>query len=261
MQLIKIKKLPTEQLFSIGIGLIALFLFIISCSTDDEAETTILGDVSIANVVQSRYGSAVTISTSGSNIILKSNGLPDHKTPYWGAGNVLYEDFPTGHAPNVNTTMIAQNYVMTIPANPNSASNKEATSLGAIGLALNGVPIFNDREGGNQPLDASTITTFDSSGAHPAPGKDYHYHTTGKYVSDNDANLIGFLRDGFPLYGRKDADGTYPTLDAYGGHNGTTADFPNGIYHYHASNVNYLNTGYYVLKAGSYYGTKGSLTN
>ena len=130
-----------------------------------------------------------------------------------------------------------------------------------IGMALNGVPLFNDREGGNVSLDAMTITTFDYSGAHPAPSKNYHYHTTGRYTSMDDAKLIGFLRDGFPIYGRKDTTGIYPTLDSYGGHFGPTQDFTSGIYHYHASNVNYLNTGYYILKAGSYYGTKGTFTN
>jgi hypothetical protein len=77
----------------------------------------------------------------------------------------------------------------------------------------------------------------------------------------DDAKLIGFLRDGFPIYGRKDTTGVYPTLDVYGGHFGPTQDFPDGIYHYHASNVNYLNSGYYILKAGSYYGNKGTFTN
>ena len=222
------------------------------------------GAVDITDVVKAKFTSAVTISVSGSGkkrcITLKSNGLPDHKTPYWGLGNALYEAFPSGHQANANTEMIEQSYVMKIPTNPDEASSKEATSLGEIGMALNGVAIFNDREGGNVPLDAITLTTFDNSGGHPAPGKNYHYHTTGKYTSVDDAKLIGFLRDGFPIYGRKDTTGIYPTLDEYGGHFGPTQDFPNGIYHYHASNVNYLNTGYYILKWGSYYGTKGTFT-
>mgnify|MGYP002633350337 CR=1 FL=1 len=246
-----------------GLSLLAISFILYSCNKDDDSTTVTptTGAVSILSTVQTKYKSMVTISTSGTSITLKSNGLPDHKTPYWGVGNALYEDFPAGHAPNVNTSMTAQNYVMTIPTNPSVATSHEATVLGAIGMALNGVAIYNDREGGNIPLDAQTLTTLDYSGAHPAPGMVYHYHTTGRYVSENDSNLIGFLRDGFPIYGQKDADGTYPAnLDAYGGHTGVTTDFSDGIYHYHASNVNYLNSGYYVLKAGSYYGTKGTFT-
>jgi len=246
-----------------ALSLLVIAIFIYSCKKAGSIVST--GAISVTSVVQSKFTSAVTVSTSGSgtksSITLKSNGLPDHKTPYWGVGNALYEDFPSGNQANANTTMIAQSYAMTIPTNPNEASTKEETSLGAIGMALNGVALFNDREGGNVPLEAMTLTTFDYSGAHPSPGKDYHYHTTGKYTSVEDAKLIGFLRDGFPIYGRKDTTGVYPTLDDYGGHTGPTQDFPNGIYHYHASNVNYLNSGYYILKAGSYYGTKGTFTN
>jgi len=250
-----------------GLCVLALTISIHSCTKDDISSGSIIstGSVSVTSVIQSKFSSAVAISTSSSgntsSITLKSNGLPDHKTPYWGLGNALYEAFPSGHQANANTEMIAQNYSMTIPSNPDEAPSKEATSLGEIGMALNGVALFNDREGGNIPLDAMTLTTFDASGAHPAPPKNYHYHTTGKYTSVDDAKLIGFLRDGFPIYGRKDTTGVYPTLDAYGGHFGPTQDFPNGIYHYHASNVNYLNSGYYILKAGSYYGNKGTFTN
>ncbi len=235
----------------------------LGCKKNSTEAATTTGSVDITSAVQSNYLSAyVTISTSNNSIVLKSDGLPhNHKTPYWGVGNALYEDFPSGYHANVNTTMSAHNLTMTIPAKPAVSSSHEATSLGAIGMAVNGVQIFNDREGGNVPLDALTITTFDYSGAHPGPGMDYHYHTTGRYTSIDDAKLFGFLRDGFPIYGRKDTTGVYPTLDAYGGHFGPTQDFPNGIYHYHASNVNYLNTGYYILKAGSYYGTKGTFTN
>ncbi len=216
--------------------------------------------IDITSVAQSGYMGSVAVNTWGDKLVIKSNGLPDHKTPYWGVGNALYEDFPTGYHANRNATMSAHNYTMTIAGKPNDATSKEETTLGPIGMALNGVPIFNDREGGNFPLDALTITTFDFSGAHPGPAKDYHYHTTGRYTSQDDAKLIGFLRDGFPIYGRKDTTGVYPTLDSYGGHTGPTQDFPSGIYHYHASNVNYLNTGYYVLKAGSFYGSKGTFT-
>ncbi len=248
-----------KTIFKLSVVIVSL---IVSCSSSDPTPVTVpSGSVSITDVVKSKYKSAVTITVGTTSIVLKSNGLPDHKTPYWGVGNALYEDFPNGHHTNVNTSMTDHNYSMTIPVNPTAASTHEATSLGPIGMALNGVPIYNDREGGNVALDALTITTFDYSGAHPGPGKDYHYHTTGTYLTVDDANLVGILRDGFPIYGRQDKDGTYPVdLDAYGGHTKATAEFLDGIYHYHASNVNYLNTGYYILKAGSYYGTKGTFT-
>jgi hypothetical protein len=217
--------------------------------------------VSIASVVTTRYSSAVSVSTSGNSLVLRSEGVPNHVTPYWGTGHPLYEAQLAGRSLTPET-LRTQTFVMTIPATPAAASSKEATSLGAIGMALNGVAIYNDREGGNVPVSANVLLTMDRAGAHNGPGGVYHYHFDGDFTSKDDARLIGFLRDGFPIYGRKDQSGAYPSdLDANGGHTGTTADFSSPIYHYHASTVNYLNGGYYILKAGSYHGTKGTFTS
>jgi len=249
-----------------NIFLSALALSVItvsSCkkSTDDTGTGTTPGTVSTTSVVTAKYTSAVTIATSGGSITLRSNGTPAHVSPYWGVGNALYEA-PSLPGQTTNPGIIGvQNYAMTIPTNPAEASTKEATTLGPIGMALNGVPIYNDREGGNVPVDAGVLTSMDRAGAHPGPGNTYHYHFTGDFTGNDDANLIGFLRDGFPIYARKDNDGSYPTnLDANGGHVGTTADFPTAIYHYHASNTAYMGSRFYVLKAGSYNGTKGTFT-
>lgn len=252
---------------------ISVFLFIIftlsfcnktdnnTTSTPNTTSTTKDGAISITSVVQSKYTSAVTISTSGNSIVLKSNGTPDHVTPYWGKGNTLYEA-PSLTGQTVNPgNLQSQVFAMTIPSNPNEATTKEATSLGPIGMALNGVAIYNDREGGNVPVNAGTLLSFDRGGAHSGPGGLYHYHFTGDWIGNDDAKLIGFLRDGYPIYARKDKDGTYPSsLDANGGHISVTNEFPNGIYHYHASNTAYMGGRFYVLKSGSYYGTKGTFT-
>ena len=235
-----------------------------SCSKDDDTTTATPINpntgVSILSTVQAKYKSMVTISTSGSSITLKSNGTPDHVSPYWDATNALYEAQISGST--VNPGKIGtQNYAMTIPTNPAEASTKEVTTLGPIGMALNGVPIYNDREGGNVPVNAGVLGSFDRAGAHPGPGNTYHYHCTGDFTGNDSANLIGFLRDGFPIYARKDNDGSYPTnLDANGGHVGTSADFSTPIYHYHASNTAYLGSRFYILKAGSYHGSKGTFT-
>ena len=243
---------------------LALSAFVVSSckkSTTDTGTGTTTGNVSTTAIVTAKYKSAVTISTSGSSITLKSNGTPDHVTPYWGSGHALYEA-PTLPGQTVNPgNLQAQVFVMTIPTNPVEVSSKEATSLGPIGMSLNGVAIYNDREAGNLPVDAGTLLSFDRGGAHSGPGGLYHYHFTGDFIGNDDAKLIGFLRDGFPIYSRKDNDGTYPSnLDANGGHTGTTADFSTAIYHYHATNTAYMGGRFYVLKAGSYHGTKGTFT-
>ena len=246
----------------LALGLFLSISLIAACSKDNNAISVapVAGTATITEVVKASFKSPVTISTSGNTITLKSAGVPDHVTPYWGAGNALYEAQTAGKGvtPGIIGT---QTFTMTLSTTPAEAATKEATSLGPIGMALNGVAIFNDREGGNVPVDAQVLSTFDRAGAHVGPGALYHYHSDGAFTSKDDAKLIGFLRDGFPIYGRKDNDGTYPTnVDANGGHTGATADFSDGIYHYHASNVNYQNSGYYILKAGAYHGTKGAFT-
>lgn len=229
-----------------------------SPSTTTTPTTT--GSTSIASVVSSRYKSAVTREVGASSIVLRSQGLPDHVTPYWGVGHAMYEAQIAGGSLTPGN-LGAQTFVMTIPASPAEAASKEATALGPIGMALNGVAIYNDREGGNVPVDSAVLQTFDRGGGHSGPGALYHYHFDGEFTSYDDANLIGFLRDGFPIYGRKDADGSYPsTLDSNGGHVGTTADFATAIYHYHSSRTAYMNSRFYVLKSGSYHGTKGTFT-
>lgn len=237
----------------------------VACGSDSPSSatsttTTTPGSVSITSVVSGRYKGAVTKAVGATSIVLRSEGVPDHVTPYWGVGNPLYEEQLSGQTLTPGN-LVTQTFVMTIPTNPAEASTKEATSLGPIGMALNGVAIYNDREGGNVAIEANTLTTFDRGGGHSGPGGLYHYHFDGDFTSYDDANLIGFLRDGFPIYGRRDPDGSYPSnLDTDGGHVGTTADFATAIYHYHTSRVSYLNSRFYILKSGSYHGTKGTFT-
>lgn len=248
---------------------VLIFSLLLACSSkaNDGIEIDTTGDengVDISSVVKKNYVNAYTEGVSvlvGDNgIQVSSTGLPDHKTPYWGEGHEMFEDFPGANHANMNTTMTTFNYVMTIPTNPVEASVKEETELGPVGMALNGVPIYNDFEGGGM-LEENAWGTFDASGAHPGPREDYHYHCEGTYLTVDDANLIGFLRDGFPIYGRKDMDGIYPNdLDENGGHVGVTDDFSEAIYHYHVSNEMYSTSGLYVIKSGAYHGTKGTFT-
>lgn len=248
----KIIQFATFSLFAISTTVY------LSCSSDSSTSDA---SATVPTVFSANYKSAVTLSATTTTVTMKSEGLPDHVTPYWGSGNALYEEQISGHVVNPGS-MQSQNFVMTIPLNPTEASSKEETSLGPIGMALNGVAIYNDREGGNVPVDAGTLLSFDRAGAHSGPGGLYHYHFNGDFTTDDDANLLGWLRDGFPIYGRKcSATNDYAAgLDVNGGHTTATTEYPTGIYHYHCSNVNYMDSGYYILKAGSYHGTKGTFT-
>lgn len=212
--------------------------------------------------VFSKFSSTVTISTEGDYVVLKTNGLPDHKSPYYIGTqweSTLYEAYNgTNPAFNLNPNRIAaQNLTFKIPINPAEASTHAATPLGPIGISVNGVPMFNQYAGPSQPL-TNEINSFDQYNGHPQQQGQYHYHVEPLYITANKGSdaLIGFLLDGFPVYGPKENGVTIMNadLDTYHGHFAVTADYPSGIYHYHiTADAPYIN-------GSGFYGTKGSVT-
>jgi hypothetical protein len=102
------------------------------------------------------------------------------------------------------------------------------------------------------------IVSFDYTGAHTGP-QSYHYHIEPVAWSNDDSELIGIISDGFFVYGRRDADDTYPAdLDASGGHVGPTPHNSAGEYHYHIQNEAYLGQ-YYIIFPGDYQGTPSAI--
>jgi hypothetical protein len=107
---------------------------------------------------------------------------------------------------------------------------------------------------GAQWADTVTITVdgipfIDACGGHPLPnGLSYHYHGIPFCVTDavdtagEHSALIGYLFDGYPIYGPQDVGGEVPTdLDACLGHWGSTPDFAEDTYHYHVTaDANYI---------------------
>ena len=129
------------------------------------------------------------------------------------------------------------------------------TAMGPIGVSLNGVPFYNQYAGGGAPL-SNEINSFDQYNGHPAPGRSggggrYHYHMEPFWLTQNYGKntLLGFLLDGFPIYGPEENGDELKSsdLDNHHGHAHPTSDFPDGIYHYHiTSDAPYLNgIGYY----------------
>ncbi|WP_316768446.1 YHYH protein [Pedobacter frigiditerrae] len=215
----------------------------------------------VPDVYKKIYG-ASSITSDGTYITIKTTGLPDHKSAYYATSNTLYEAFTGttfgGFAFNKNpSTLAAQNYTFKIPLNPAVNAAHATTPMGPMGVAINGIPLYNQYAGGGAALSGE-IVSFDQGWGHPDPGSHYHYHvepiklTTAK---GSDA-LMGFLLDGFPVYGPKENGATVATasLDVYHGHTSVTADYPAGIYHYHFStDAPYLN-------GNGFYGTAGTVT-
>ncbi|MEL7269842.1 MAG: YHYH protein [Bacteroidota bacterium] len=249
--------------------LLGAIFFMQSCNSDDTAEpddTDVIDDPSDAvstplSAFDEFNPDAVTISFDGTVITIESNGVPNHTSPYWEETNPLYIEPVVAVALTPGRIGGNRSYTVTVPAAPEIASSSTATGLGAIGIAVTGVPIFNDLEGDNRPIEEVIAETFDYAGAHNGPSG-YHYHVESADVPENtvlshdDEKLVGIMADGFLLYGRREGDGTYPTdLDASGGHFGTTLH-SNGevIYHYHIVNEFYLGS-IIALFAGDLQGT------
>lgn len=230
-----------------------------SCTKKEDATPTSTNTV--PDVYKKIYG-ASDIYVEGDFIVIKTTGSPDHKSPYFPVTNSQYESYTgttfTGATFVKNPNTISSfNYTFKIPKNPTSASVKAATPMGAIGVSLNGVPFYNQYAAGNTAL-TSEISSFDKYYGHPTGTGAYHYHVEPLYLTGlkgKDA-LLGFLLDGFPVYGPSENGKTLVSadLDAYHGHTTVTTDYPNGIYHYHlTADAPYIN-------GNGFYGTAGTVS-
>ena len=156
--------------------------------------------------------------------------------------------------PNLIST---QNITLKIPFIPTVSTTHPATPMGVIGVALNGIPFFNQYAAGGSPLGAE-MNGFDQWWGHPQNTGMYHYHVEPKYlttVKTTPYNLMGFLMDGYPVYGPQEENGSTPTgLDVYHGHSHATVDFPSGTYHYH------ITTAAPYINGNGFYGNPGTVT-
>ena len=245
----------------------------------DNTDTDDSGSVSQLHAAFADFDTTnVTVILSGNSVIIESNGLPNHTSPYWSNTTAREMDgistpaAASNHALFVEPTVTSYaqmapgnidnfngSYSLTISANPTLASSTTSTGLGAIGIAISGAMIYNDEEGPNVPL-ANAVGSLDYTAAHTGP-QSYHYHLEPKAWSNDDENLIGIMADGFFIYGRKcNSTGTYPTdLDSSGGHTSTTQHTTTAEYHYHIINNLYSNTGRYIIFAGPYKGTPNAI--
>ncbi|MDO7170665.1 YHYH protein [Mariniflexile sp. AS56] len=244
-----------KNLLKLSIIATLLVFAFVACSNGD-SETEIEEEaVTELHAAYSAFNTdAVTIYLSGSNVVIETTGLPNHTSVYWGEGHSLYMAEPTV---DVTPSIMSSNNnatTMTVDATPNLSGSTVATALNTIGISVSGASIFNDQEGNGALSQAAA--SLDWTGAHIGPGV-YHYHLEPKAFSDDDSNLVGVLKDGVFLYGRKcSSTGAYPTdLDASGGHT-TATQYTDGEaeYHYHIINEIYSTTGSYIAFAGPYRG-------
>jgi YHYH protein len=215
----------------IGCSLFVAIVALMVQAADDQGKSIGAGNDGHANP----FTSNVKVTFTDKYMIVKSDGIPNHP----------HGVFPNQDNPN---TIKKQDYTFYIPLHPQAAEKSTKTPFGPIGVAINGIPFYNqyNAEGG----DAVKLEVFDSCCGHPDPAGRYHYHkypvcvkSPFKDPTGEHSPLIGYAFDGYAIYGPNGEDGKPPTdLDECNGH----SDSERG-YHYHVT------AGYpYIL--GGYHG-------
>ncbi len=178
------------------------------------------------------------VAVEGGKRVITGNDLPDEPTGEFpvAADTKAYE-----YDRNPNQ-IIAQDFEVDLPANPKQADAASCTSLGAIGVLLDGGYLFNALDGPGRDAVAHEIQ--DECDGHPERTGAYHYHSLSSCIDDpagdGHSPLVGYAIDGFGIYGRFGEDGetlTNGDLDECHGHtheiewDGKQVE----MYHYHAT--------------------------
>ena len=184
------------------------------------------------SLLASTTGTA-TVNCDGSYAAIASHGLPTHAMMHGITATNLQvpiaQDFTGANA-------------WRIPLNPAIASTTTTAVDGPIGVAINGVPIFNPcKQGGCQHGDTKEQGELDLCNGHAGRADDYHYHAApicmmaGKPASYWDTHPLAWALDGFAIFGYHNADGSVAERDGMcGGNTSPVANAPAG-YSYHVT--------------------------
>lgn len=170
----------------------------------------------------------------------------DNSYAYIGSNGLTSHTMMDGITATNLQVPVAQNFYGSkswrIPLNPAQAAATTSAVDGPIGMAINGIPIFNPcKQGGCQNGDTKVLGELDVCNGHAGRADDYHYHAAPvclmatKPSSYWDTHPLGWALDGFAIYGYNGADGTLAPRDEVCG--GTTVPVPNGPagYAYHVT--------------------------
>lgn len=187
----------------------------------------------VRSSIQASAAVPVSVSCDETYAYVSSKGLPSHSMMNGITATNL--QVPT-----------VQNFWGTnawrIPLNPQLATNPISAVDGPIGIAVNGVPIFNPcKQGGCQNGDTKILGELDSCNGHAGRADDYHYHAAPiclmatKADSYWNTHPVGWALDGFGIFGFNNPDGQIANRDGLcGGNTSQVSNAPQG-YSYHVS--------------------------
>ena len=196
---------------------------------------------------------AFTERITGSQRQLSGNGLPVGGTT--GVFPIAQTDDAYLYDRNPNSIR-EQSLSVTLDAAPEKGSPR--CIGGQVGMAKNGVPIFNGLDAGNR--DAAAWEVQDRCGGHPQQAGQYHYHSIPACLNEDESTkkhsrLVGWALDGFGIYGPRGEDGeelSNDDLDVCHGHTEKVKLDGEKVktYHYHG-------TAEYPYTVGCLRGTTG----
>jgi len=114
-------------------------------------------------------GQVKDLRCTTSSVTFTSNGLPSASTPSMVGITATNQQYPTAH-----------DYLFSFPRTPVRAASPSVPGSGAIGVAVDGVPLFSPWTQAavlQHTLDAGEL---DECGGHAGRGDDYHYHIAPK---------------------------------------------------------------------------------
>ncbi len=221
----------------------------------DAIKSLTLGTASIGlNVSRTTStGSAAACVTIRNSTLASTTGAAsvscDSTYAYIGSNGLATHTMMNGITASNLQVPIAQNFnganAWKIPLAPAIAASTVTANDGPIGVAINGVPIFNPcKQGGCQNGDTKVLGELDVCNGHAGRAEDYHYHAapTCMMAGQSNANYwdthpIGWALDGFAIFGFNNADGTIATRDdVCGGNTLAVSNAPSG-YSYHVTNA------------------------
>lgn len=162
-----------------------------------------------ASVAEAGFDAEVTVTCTDTHAIIQSDTYPDH-------------DLMTGIEGTNEQVPVPAEYAAPIILAP-TLGTTPLTRDAALGVAVNGVPIYDYTAGGemnaadlaHHQAQHDTVQTgqLDVCGGHAGRGDDYHYHATptcmiAQMENAGDAAIIGWAFDGFPIYGDANPDGS-----------------------------------------------------
>lgn len=191
--------------------------------------------VNIRNSTQASTTGNATVNCDSTYAYIGANGLATHTMMNGITATNL--QVPT-----------AQNFfgsnAWKIPLAPAIANTTTTAVDGPIGVAVNGIPIFNPcKQGGCQNGDTKVLGELDVCNGHAGRADDYHYHAApncvmaGKAANYWDTHPVGWALDGFAIFGYNNADGSVASRDSVCG--GNTSPAPNAPagYSYHVTDA------------------------